>query len=120
MFTMFLTSPWGNWTLLLAQAVTSIETRAADSVQYVLLVGVIAILGLIYRIDHRLARVEQKLDDPDRGVVAELALTRRFRHNIRNKVFAHGFRLRSLEQHTNLPVIDDEADDLKEFGGKEG
>jgi hypothetical protein len=97
----------------LQAAQDAISKREADALQYIITVGIVAILALIYRLDHRVARLEQKLHDPSDGIVVQLQLTRRFRHWCRNTLFGMRYRLRAVEAAAGIQVVD-EHDDFPE------
>lgn len=94
-----------------------INERAADVLQYLTGIGIVTLIVLIYRLDHRVAKIEQKLFDPSDGIVAQLSLTRRFRHWCRNKLWALQFRTRAIEQHAGITSIE-EVDDFPERNGE--
>lgn len=109
-----LTIPWGSFPTLLLQ--TSLETRTADVIQYLIGTGVLALIGLVWRLQNgqtamgtRLTTIETILTRPATGLEARVG-------GISKKVHEHtsdiqGLVLRSEHAESNIERLDrDKAD----------
>lgn len=74
--------------------------------------SIVAVPVFMWRMDRRMSRIEQTLNDDDSGVVKQVKRTRADIHAFRNILVGHRFRIARCEETLELPPLGLSGDDL--------
>lgn len=88
--------------LLQAAGVLTLDTRAADVVQYILCAGIIGLFAVGWKISHELQDIKTIMLNPDTGIVPTVNALRHSHHKMNQTLTTHAFAINRVEESAGL------------------